>query len=260
MESVFAHLAAETACAAVRGAGFACSPEELAIERRDETWTVTLPGGRMAWFPASGAGTRRLAIERHVLRLLAERCSFQAPRLLAVSDSGFDVRRMVRGRSDPWGLFRRCRMDSALARRIGRSVGAILAEQHTSFREVDAVGWLPGRPSWPETGDWIRARLSDVADDGALVRRMSLAVERYEAMAVEPHDRVLVHGDVGLHNLALDPTGTVIDRARVKLCNLACAISYLAYRQGTPADETSCGRTLDEDLRWVRSGLEAVGM
>jgi aminoglycoside phosphotransferase (APT) family kinase protein len=197
-------------------------------------------------------------------------------------------------------------MDSALARRIGRSVGAILAEQHTSFREVDAVGWLPGRPSWPETGDWIRARLSDVADDGALVRRMSLAVERYEAMAVEPHDRVLVHGDVGLHNLALDPdtdavngifdyggaawadrhhdfrylifdvgshdmldaalevyeppTGTVIDRARVKLCNLACAISYLAYRQGTPADETSCGRTLDENLRWVRSALEVVGM
>jgi aminoglycoside phosphotransferase (APT) family kinase protein len=260
----------------------------------------------MAWFPASEAGTRRLAAERRVLRLLAERCSFQAPRLLAVSDQGFDVRRMVPGRTDPWGLFRRCRMDAGLARRIGRSVGAILAEQHASFGDADVAGWLPGRLSWPQAGDWIRARLPDVVDDAALVQRTSLAIERYEAVAVEPINRVLVHGDVGLHNLALDPdtdavngifdyggaawadrhhdfrylvfdvgrhdmldaalevyqpaTGVAIDRARLQLYNLACAISYLAFRLGTPAEQKSCGRTLAEDLRWVRGGLEEVGL
>jgi hypothetical protein len=53
---------------------------------------VWLPGERIAWFPAPELGNQRLAIERRVLRLLEERCSYQAPRILFVSDSGFDVR------------------------------------------------------------------------------------------------------------------------------------------------------------------------
>lgn len=111
----------------------------------------------------------------------------------------------------------------------------------------------------------------------------------------------MIHGDVGLHNLALDPetdvingifdydsaawadrhhdfryllfdveredmldaaldvyvplVGRSIDRDRVRLYNAVCAISYLAFRLGTPADARSCGRTLAEDLRWVRVAL-----
>jgi hypothetical protein len=64
---------------------------------------VSLPGERIAWFAASELGNRRLDIERRVLRLVAERCSYQVPQILLVSDRGFDVRQMVAGRCDPWG-------------------------------------------------------------------------------------------------------------------------------------------------------------
>lgn len=111
---------------------------------------MLLPGDRIAWLPASEAGNKRLTVENRVLRLLAERCSYQAPRTLFVSASGLHVRQMVPGRCDPWDLFYRCKADSNLARRIGRSIGAILVEQHTNITEADVAGWLPRRMAWPE--------------------------------------------------------------------------------------------------------------
>ena len=128
MVNFVANLTAEAACEALRGAGLTCSPESVQIIAREERWAVSLPGECIAWFPASELGNKRLAVERRVLRLLAERCSYQAPRILFVSACGFDVRQMVPGRCDPWGLFHRCRADSSLAQRIGRSIGTILAE------------------------------------------------------------------------------------------------------------------------------------
>jgi hypothetical protein len=49
--------------------------------------------------------------------------------------------------------------------------------------------------------------------------------------------------------------GRIIDRHRIRLYNAACAVSYLAFRAGTTPDQKSCGRTLAEDLRWVRTAL-----
>jgi Ser/Thr protein kinase RdoA (MazF antagonist) len=43
-----------------------------------------------------------------------------------------------------------------------------------------------------------------VVDDDDLMLTMGRTIERYEAEAVDAGDCVLVHGDVGLHNLALD--------------------------------------------------------
>ena len=98
-------LTPEIACEALRGAGLSCSLDEILIVAREERWGVMLPGERLAWFPASKSGSRRLAVERRVPRLLADRCSFRAPRTLLVSESGFEVRQMVPGRCDPWDLF-----------------------------------------------------------------------------------------------------------------------------------------------------------
>jgi aminoglycoside phosphotransferase (APT) family kinase protein len=47
-------------------------------------------------------------------------------------------------------------------------------------------------------------------------------------------------------------TGRRIDRQRVQLYNAMCAITFLAYRDGVAPNEKWCGRTLAEDLRWVR--------
>ena len=208
------------------------------------------------------------------------------------------------GRHDAWGLFERCKRDYGLAQRVRRSLGAILAEQHRAIGEAEVTGWLPRRVAWPEGGDWIRERLPGVVDDVDLVVIMGRTIERYEAVVVGAGDRVLVHGDLGLHNLALDPetdavdgifdydgvawadrhhdfrylvfdvgredmldaalgvyepaTGRTIDRDRVRLYNAACAICYLAFRLGIPSDQQSCGRTLVEDLRWVRTALSKL--
>jgi aminoglycoside phosphotransferase (APT) family kinase protein len=232
--------------------------------------------------------------------LLADR----VPQTLLMSEAGFEVRQMVPGRCDPWGLFERCKRDSGLTQRVGRSLGAMLAEQHTGIGEAEVRGWLTRQVDWPERRDWIRERLPGVVDDDDLMLTMGRTIERYEAEAVDAGDCVLVHGDVGLHNLALDPetdtvngifdydsaawadrhhdfryllfdvgredmldaalavyepaTGLTIERDRVRLYNAACAITYLAFRSGTPPEQKSCGRTLAEDLGWVRTALSRL--
>jgi hypothetical protein len=299
-----ASLTAEAACEALNRVGVACSPKDLVIVARDERWAVWLPGERVAWFPASEWGIRRLGVERRVLRLIVERCTYQVPRILIVSDSGFDVRQMVPGQCDPWGLFHRCQADASLARKIGCSIGAMLAEQHSKIAEADVAGWLSQRVVWPEPAHWISDRLPEVVDDQDLIRTMEEIIALYETVSVETKDRVMIHGDVGLHNLAIDPrtdmvngifdydsaawadrhhdfrylvfdvdredmleaalgvyepaTGRQISRDRVRLYNAACAISYLAFRMGTPPDQKSCGRTLAEDLRWVRAAISKL--
>lgn len=304
MTNFIVNLTADVACEKLRRAGVTCSPRDVAIVARDERWAVWLPGERMAWFPASELGTRRLEVERRVLCLLAERCTYQAPRILVVSDCGFDLRQMVPGRCDPWGLFHRCQADSSLAKKIGRSIGAILAEQHAKIHQADVSGWIAQRVAWPQPSHWICERLPQVVDDSAFVRVMEQVIERYEAVPISEKARALVHGDLGLHNLTFDPrtdtvngifdydsaawadrhhdfryllfdvdredmldsalevyepsTGQQINYDRVRLYNAACAISYLAFRIGTPPDQRSCGRTLAEDLRWVRTALAKV--
>jgi hypothetical protein len=301
---IFADLTPQAACDALASAGFACSPGEIEILAREERWAVRLPGWRMAWFPASAAGRDRLAVERRVLALLSERCAFRVPHPVLVSTLGVDIRAMVPGRCDPWALFHRCKADAALARSVGRSIGSMLAEQHTAIREADVAGWLPRQPAWPEPAGWIMERLPQVIDDRALLRGAESVVTRYAAEPVGAGDCALLHGDVGLHNLALDPAsdtvvgifdygdaawadrhhdfrylpfdvgredmldaalevyepaaGCRLDRGRIRLYNAACAASYLALRVGVAAGETSCGRTLAEDLHWLRAAMTAL--
>ena len=72
----------------LREAGVELASAALIVERREDRLIARLPGNRLAWFPANDRGRARLDTDRRVLRLLAQRCSFQVPRLLFVSDSG----------------------------------------------------------------------------------------------------------------------------------------------------------------------------
>jgi hypothetical protein len=299
--SIYADLTTATACPALCEAGLSYPADALRIAARDERWAVSLPDGHIAWFPASEAGASRLAVERRVLGLLAERCSFRVPEVLFASNAGFDLRLMVPGQCDPWGLYYRCLADTGLARRIGRSLGAILVEQHTRIAEADVAGWLPRRVSWPEPGASIHERLPRVVDDRGLIRTLRDVIDVYEGTPVETGDCALVHGDLGLHNIATDPEtdgvngvfdydgsawadrhhdfryllfdigredmldaalevyepaiGQSLDRDRIRLYNAACAIGFLAFRVDVPPEQKSCGRTLAEDLRWIRAAL-----
>jgi aminoglycoside phosphotransferase (APT) family kinase protein len=50
-------------------------------------------------------------------------------------------------------------------------------------------------------------------------------------------------------------TGCSISHSRVYLYNAACAITYLAFRDGVSADQLSCGRTLAEDIAWTQQAI-----
>jgi hypothetical protein len=294
----------EQVCKALREAGLVLRPDEIVLEEREDRWLAMLPDQRMAWFPANAAGEGRLAADRRLLQLLAERCRFRVPRLLYESTAGFDIRAMVPGLSDPVGLYHRISADRGLARRLGHSLGLILAEQHGRVARADVAGWLPDHVVWPEPAAWMRARLPEVTDDAGLLARIERVLSAHQALDVAPEDNALVHGDLGLHNIAVDretgdlqgvfdydgaawddrhhdfrylvfdhdgedlldaalaayePTsGHRIDRHRVRLYNALSAICYLAFRRDVPADARHCGRTLAEDLAWVRKAVAAV--
>jgi aminoglycoside phosphotransferase (APT) family kinase protein len=287
--------------AALREAGIDALDGALVPELRDGRCLVRLPGQRLAWFPTSDVGRIQLARERRVLRILTAHCRFAVPSILYESPAGWDVRAEVPGLVDPWGIYRRLAGEPALARAIGAAVGAILAEQHTCV-PIDALDGLPLTPPWPIPDDRILAALPEVTDAGDILAAAPAVLAKLAALPDD--DRVLVHGDMGLHNLAFDPrsdavlgvfdygdaclvdrhrdfrylimdhawadpleaaiavyesrTGVSIDRARVLLENAGCALSFLAERAGHGPEDRPCGRTLAEDLRWVRTALSRV--
>lgn len=199
-------LTAEQACDALAELGVPVQPCDVEVERREGRWLARLPGERLAWFAADERSRASLAAERRLLRILARRCSFAAPRvLLEAPDGGFDVRTMVPGACDPHGVYARLTEDADAAARLGAGIGALLAELHTAVGAAEVADWLPSRPSWPEPRAWIAERLSRVVDDPALHARADEVMARYEALRTEDADRVLVHTDLGFHNLAIDP-------------------------------------------------------
>jgi aminoglycoside phosphotransferase (APT) family kinase protein len=202
----FSTLTRDFACEVLAAAGFRFAPDQIRVEARDERWLVRLPESLVAWFAASEDGSRRMATERRVLRLLQQRCTFLAPRILTQHrEDDFDVRTMVPGIGDPLLLFAQMRADVELAQSIGADVGAILAEQHKRIEASDVAGWLPRQPSWPEPGGWIPERLDRVINDPELVADAEAVIEKCESMSIPESDRAMVHTDVGIHNLGIDP-------------------------------------------------------
>lgn len=207
----FDALTPDLVCEQLVAAGLKLQPVDVQLEAREDRWVVRLPEMRLAWFAASGAGRRRLMRERRVLRLLETRCTFLAPRVLFEDPSGdFDVRAMIPGISDPWRIFAELRDSTELAVRVGHGVGAILAEQHTRIDAADVSGWLPHQPSWPDSHSWIRVRLGHVVDDSKLVEDAGAIIANYEGLQISEVDRVLVHADVGFHNLVIDPSSYAV--------------------------------------------------
>src|SRR5580704_2435925 len=202
----FADLTTEQAAAALSGAGFAVSSRELSLDARDERVVVMLPGARGAWFASSEAGRALLRHEARVLRLLAERCSFEAPRVLFESaDGAVQVRALVPGETAPFERYREARGSPEKAREFGASVGALLAEQHTRIREQDGAGWLRRTLAWPVPRAEAREALTRVVSGGSLAARCEQVLAMSEAVEVAPGDRALVHSDLGFHNSVLDP-------------------------------------------------------
>jgi hypothetical protein len=56
----------------------------------------------------------------------------------------------------------------------------------------------------------VRERLVRVVDDPQSIADANAVMDAYEAVAATEADRALVHTDVGLHNLAIDPASHVV--------------------------------------------------
>ncbi|MCB9673745.1 MAG: aminoglycoside phosphotransferase family protein [Alphaproteobacteria bacterium] len=168
---------------------------------RDDRRALLLGGSHVGWVATNDAGHARLERERRVLELLAARCRFAVPRVVWVApDGGSEVRTQVPSTAAPFDVWRAVHADPALARSIGGWLGAALAEQHAAVRDPAEVPWLPHRPEWPLETDWILAHLPRVVDDADLLAACADLLAAFDAL---PCDPVLVHGDVGFHNLGL---------------------------------------------------------
>jgi aminoglycoside phosphotransferase (APT) family kinase protein len=240
--------------------------------RREDRFAARLAEGRMAWFPANVRGRRRLQRERRVLGLIAEHCTFQAPRVLQVADAGWDVRALVEGPFEPRRVYERVKSDAGYARRVGEALGAIIAELHTAIPAQALAGrWLPRRASWPEPLAYAERRLPMVTGDTALIRRSLTLLERYEAAEAAVSERVLTHGDLGFHNAVVDPqTGAVagvFDFDGATLCDRCHDFKYLLLDDSAEAlldgaigvYEHQTGKTIDRDRVRLLNAACAVG-
>jgi aminoglycoside phosphotransferase len=176
----------------------------LGVSMRDEVAVVELPEGELAFVAVNEAGRVRLVRERAVLGVLRGRVSFGVPEVVRVAEDA-DRRRAVAGAilgQDE--LFAGLAREPSRSRTLGRGVGRLIAELH-GVEASALVDVLPARVSWPEPTPWILERLPDVVEDPGLQRAIAEALAIFDAFEAPPSDHVLVHTDVGLHNLALDP-------------------------------------------------------
>lgn len=191
----------QDARAALLQAGLVQNDGAFECETRESRIFVRLPDDSIAWFPTSAEGLHLLRKERRVLRLLEEHCHFPAPRVLYEDQTGWDLRRPVRGTVRPAGLRGRIQRDSTFAHQFGEDLGRILAEQHTCVPSTDLEGWLPRIPNWPRAEDL--PHLSQVVQNAKLLERINRALER--RAAIYDDCPVLVHADLGVHNIVVDP-------------------------------------------------------
>ena len=189
--------------AALAEAGFPHDVRTLQLYPRDNRLGARLPNDRMAWFPLNEQGHAALVRERRVLRLLQAHCQFSAPRVSFESENGWDLRELVPGTVDPFGLHAHIQRDSAFAYALGEDLGRVLAEQHTHIPAADLAGWLPVVPGWPSWDDI--PCLPQVVDDVELLARIDAALRSYANATRDVCDPVLVHADLGPHNIAVDP-------------------------------------------------------
>ena len=167
---------------ALAAAGIAADPSRLELLERDDRFAAILPDGLIAWFPSNHKGQQRLNRETRVLRLLEQHCSFDVPTIVR-EGSGWQLRRLVEGRTEPWMAYQQVQSDKDYASALGASLGRVLADQHLNVPLAELADWLPRAPSWPVSYAEIARDLPRVIDDEPLINRALAHIERHEAEA-----------------------------------------------------------------------------
>ncbi len=200
---------------ALAEAGYVMGSVPLRPGFRCWRWLALVPGGRIAFFAEDAAAVARLGRERLLLDLLGRRIrGFAVPAVEHVSADGrLQVRRMVDGTEWPGGYGReRALAASPVGRRFAGELGRALAELHGGVTPAEAealgvptFGWLS------RAAADLRGRLSGGLPEPALEPVLDAVLRAHAALDEEDGGRVLTHGDVGLHNMAIDPdTGRLL--------------------------------------------------
>ena len=71
-----------------------------------------------------------------------------------------------------------------------------------------------------------------------------------------PEEQVMLDAAIKSYE---DAARIVLDRRRIRFFNAIEAIGFLGFRFGHAPDELWCGRTLEEDVEWTTTALEATG-
>ena len=201
---IFDNVTASAVAAALADVGEELAPDALAPVEHGWRWHVTLPGDRLMVVPIDEVGAQRLVRERRLLAALGPRLSFAVPRPLGAMEGPLDIRQRVpgeTGRRFHWSTLE----DPVLATAYAGDLARVFAELHLTFTAAEAAE-LTGsyRPdSYPLPPERLAAVVDSLPSE--VHTRLRAAIDRYREILALPSDPVLVHGDVGTHNLAFDP-------------------------------------------------------
>jgi aminoglycoside phosphotransferase (APT) family kinase protein len=202
------HLTAEITASILAELGVDLPSAHVALEQREDRWLIRCPDARIVWIAGTERGCSVLDRERRLLRILDGSLPFAVPVVLAVTaDGAADLRTLVPGEVDPWAVYHRVIGDDPFGSRLGRELGNALAALH-ALRVREAVeSWLPHEPEWPISLGPIMEALQRVVDDRHIHAGAESVLDSYRSItrSLPRHERVLVHGDLGFHNLALSP-------------------------------------------------------
>ena len=148
--SVHESVTPETLCAALNHAtSLRLAPRDVELAYHHWRWVVQLPGQRLVFVADTVQARRRLARERQLLQLLADRVRFRVPRIEWVDPNGdWDIRLQVPGDAGNWSAKHHQRIidDPTIAQRTGQRLGEILAELHSAITSEEARQLAPLEP------------------------------------------------------------------------------------------------------------------
>jgi aminoglycoside phosphotransferase len=175
------------------------------ILQRPDRCIAMLPDSQMAVLATSESGVQLMRSERKILQALDGKTSFRTPTIDKISDDEtVDLRNRVPGNTNFNDILQRLNQDPAIARQITSNIAAILAELHNCLDHSQARELAPSNHNWPTSADWVRERLPHVVKESVMLKQMYLYLDEFESIRVDDRERVLCHGDPGLHNLAFN--------------------------------------------------------
>jgi aminoglycoside phosphotransferase (APT) family kinase protein len=173
-------------------------------------WVAHLSDQRIACVVDTANARQRLARERQLCHLLADRVHFGVPRVEWVDPHGnWDIRLKVPGEAGLTLTYtkhhQRILDEPAMAQRTGQRIGQILGELHSVITPEEARQLAPSEPPLATSIERTRVNMAIGIDATALKAQVQEVFARFDALEIGDDEVVLVHGDLGSHNVAFEP-------------------------------------------------------